>query len=389
MEAKKLVFVSENNNNKFIDIDPGDGEFTVTWGRVGTAGTKTTYPESKYASYVREKLAKGYQDVTEYVAESKNETDFSALPPTVAALVKDLIKAARDRIAESYTISTSAVTQKQVDKAQELLDELNGLQSSQLDVQRINSLLKELYASLPRKMSDTRRFFLKEPNQQFFLELLQSEQSLLDTLKGQVAAPVASSDKFELSAFGLDIREATQAERDEIAKETDFVPGHKKIWRVTNSETEKAFNPKKLRTKLLYHGSKTGNYWSILTGGLKIRPKGVPTTGSMFGNAVYGADKAQKSIGYTSLSGSRWASGDSNYAYLCIFEFATGEKWKVLGSKGEKSYSYWMGSIDKNQLEREGKDSVFASAGNDLRMNEYMVYDSNQVTIRYIIRIEK
>jgi poly [ADP-ribose] polymerase len=236
-------------------------------------------------------------------------------------------------------------------------------------------------------MSDTRRFFLKESNPQFFLELLQSEQSLLDTLKGQVAAPVASSDKFELDAFGLNIREATQDERDEIAKKTDFVPGHKKIWRVTNAETEKNFNPKKLKTKLLYHGSKTANYWSLLTTGMKIRPKGVPTTGSMFDNGCYFADKAQKSIGYTSLQGSRWASGTSNKAYLCLFEVATGKAWSILGPKGEQSYSYWMGSSAASKCMTQGFDSVFASAGKDLRMNEYIVYNDRQCTIRYIIEI--
>lgn len=34
---------------------------------------------------------------------------------------------------------------------------------------------------------------------------------------------------------------------------------------------------------------------------------------------LYFATKARKSIGYTSLSGSRWASGSNNVAYLAIF----------------------------------------------------------------------
>jgi poly [ADP-ribose] polymerase len=40
--------------------------------------------------------------------------------------------------------------------------------------------------------------------------------------------------------------------------------------------------------------------------GLLIRPSGAVHTGSMFGDGIYFADKAQKSIGYSSLSGSHW-----------------------------------------------------------------------------------
>jgi poly [ADP-ribose] polymerase len=35
-----------------------------------------------------------------------------------------------------------------------------------------------------------------------------------------------------------------------------------------------------------------------------IRPSGAVYTGSMFGDGIYFADKAAKSIGYSSLSGS-------------------------------------------------------------------------------------
>ena len=123
---------------------------------------------------------------------------------------------------------------------------------------------------------------------------------------------------------------------------------------------------------------------SILQTGLKIRPKGVATTGSMFGNGIYAANKARKSIGYTSLKGSYWASGHSDRAYLAIFEFATGKEYEVL--KKEK-YSYWMGNLDKQKVNDKGYDSVFAQGGVDLRNDEYIVYDSNQCTIRYLIEL--
>ena len=106
----------------------------------------------------------------------------------------------------------------------------------------------------------------------------------------------------------------------------------------------------------------------------------------MFGDGIYAANKARKSIGYTSLRGSYWASGHSNRAYLAIFEFATGKEWNLLDSQ---SWSGWMSRIDESQVKSKGCDSVFAKGGVDLRNDEYVVYNSNQCTIRYLIELKE
>ena len=155
-------------------------------------------------------------------------------------------------------------------------------------------------------------------------------------------------------------------------------------FKISNIETEKNFNSNNLKTKLFYHGSRNENFLSILQTGLKIRPKGVATTGSMFGDGIYFANKARKSIGYTSLKGSYWASGSSNKAYLAIFEVATGKEWEILKNE---TYKYWMGNIDEQKVKQQGCDSVFAQGGADLRNDEYIIYNSNQCTIRYLIEL--
>jgi poly [ADP-ribose] polymerase len=60
--------------------------------------------------------------------------------------------------------------------------------------------------------------------------------------------------------------------------------------------------------------------------GLLIRPSGAVHTGSMFD--VYFADKAQKSIGYSSLSGSHWTKGNENRAFLALFDVHVGNQKK-------------------------------------------------------------
>jgi len=98
----------------------------------------------------------------------------------------------------------------------------------------------------------------------------------------------------------------------------------------------------------------------------------------MFGDGIYGADKAQKSIGYTSLSGSYWARGSAATAFLALFDFHVGNQKHVTRS----NYG-----LNKKNLVADGFDSVFAEGGADLRNNEYIIYDISQATIRYIVEI--
>ena len=80
-EEKYLVFVSENNNNKFYHMKRNGNTFTATWGRVGTAGQCKSYPISQWDKKLQKKLAKGYTDQSDLhrVAEIKKETEYKKL----------------------------------------------------------------------------------------------------------------------------------------------------------------------------------------------------------------------------------------------------------------------------------------------------------------------
>ena len=112
-----------------------------------------------------------------------------------------------------------------------------------------------------------------------------------------------------------------------------------------------------------------------------IRPTGAIHTGSMFGDGIYFADKAQKSIGYSSLKNSHWTGGSDSTAYLAMFAVHTGN-WKKIRNHSRDCYS-----LSESVLKREGYDSVFAQGGADLRNNEYIVYNGNQCTISHLIEI--
>lgn len=387
----KLICVTPNNNNKYYYMeDLHNGSFKVSYGRVGASEAVLTYPISLWDKKYSEKLKKGYVDVTEKITAIKKTGELDISDPDVKDLINFLMSEARQSIKRDYEISTESVTEEQINQCQNIINNINIAKDyntpDNLKLQEVNEKLVQLYTLIPRRMADTRHYFLKTWNIPFLVELLQAEQSRLDTLKSQVNINQVSSNGITLEELGFTCELASEADKDLIRKNTDFRLTNHRVFKISNKETESVFNPNHLKTKLLYHGSRNENFLSILQTGLKIRPKGVQTTGSMFGDGIYAANKARKSIGYTSLRGSYWASGHSNRAYLAIFEFATGKEWNLLDSQ---SWSGWMSRIDESQVKSKGCDSVFAKGGVDLRNDEYVVYNSNQCTIRYLIELKE
>lgn len=387
----KLICVTPNNNNKYYYMeDLHNGSFKVSYGRVGASETVLTYPISLWDKKYSEKLKKGYVDVTEKITAIKKTGELDISDPDVKDLINFLMSEARQSIKRDYEISTESVTEEQINQCQNIINNINIAKDyntpDNLKLQEVNEKLVQLYTLIPRRMADTRHYFLKTWNIPFLVELLQAEQSRLDTLKSQVNINQVSSNGITLEELGFTCELASEADKDLIRKNTDFRLTNHRVFKISNKETESVFNPNHLKTKLLYHGSRNENFLSILQTGLKIRPKGVQTTGSMFGDGIYAANKARKSIGYTSLRGSYWASGHSNRAYLAIFEFATGKEWNLLDSQ---SWSGWMSRIDESQVKSKGCNSVFAKGGVDLRNDEYVVYNSNQCTIRYLIELKE
>jgi poly [ADP-ribose] polymerase len=160
----------------------------------------------------------------------------------------------------------------------------------------------------------------------------------------------------------------------------------KKVYKVRNLKTQNRFDihmakVEDKKRRLYWHGSRNENWFNILQTGLLIRPSGAVHSGSMFGDGIYFADKAQKSIGYTSLRGSYWARGGDSKAFLALFDVHLGKQKEILH---HNSSCY---SLSKKVLQKEGFDSVFAKGGADLRNNEFIVYDPAQCTVSHLIEI--
>lgn len=426
MKVAKLICVTGENNNKYYNMQQiSETEFRATWGRVDVTEDTKIYPMSKWNATIRDKTKdskkpKPYTDVTHLhavvsVAEGKKSDSMfhSERPDAICRFVENLLNMAKESVKRNYVISANAVTKAQVDEAQDVLNKISALLDVEakkdgklkkvIDATAINDQLLELYKIIPRKMKKVQEHLIdtSEIKTEYELKdaklLFSNEQDALDVMAGQVNMASAEEEDISesedqehdiLHTAQLDAYECSPAEIDMIKKLMGTNASQlKSAIRVVNKKTQKEYDKflaksKNKKTALLWHGSRNENWWSIFQQGLKIRPSNAVLTGAMFGNGVYFADKAQKSIGYTSLRGSYWASGGHNTAYLALYEIHQGDQLELLNWKSEHS------RLDEDKMKQHGKDSVFAKGGADLRNNEYITYNTAQSTIKYLIEIK-
>ncbi|XP_078168947.1 poly(ADP-ribose) polymerase isoform X2 [Carex rostrata] len=150
---------------------------------------------------------------------------------------------------------------------------------------------------------------------------------------------------------------------------------------------------------LLWHGSRLTNWTGILSQGLRIAPPEAPVTGYMFGKGVYFADMFSKSANYCC------ASNSSKSGVLLLCEVALGEMNQLLYSdynannlpKGKLS-TKGMGNTAPDESEYEtieggvvvplGKPKEDHSRAGSLLYNEYIVYNVDQIKMRYLLHVD-
>lgn len=396
-----LIMVTTANNNKYYNLFPEGDQFRVEYGRVDATKTTKYYPMSKWDSQIKNKLGKGYQDVTdlkkdlvEEISSTNPESPYKEIEnAAVRAIVEKLQSLARETIQKNYTVKASAVTQDMVDAAQKIIDTLANSSST---VEEFNDNLLKLFTIIPRKMGNVRDSLASK--QEDFAQIISKEQDLLDVMRGQIyikpenepAETVEKRQQTILEELGLEMEETTPDDVALIKTLMNESAGKfRKAWRVKNLKTQERFDKFVAEndikdTRLLFHGSRSENFWSIIKTGLVLRPTNAVITGKMLGWGIYFAPKCQKSIGYTSLSGSYWAHGGSNVAYMALFEVAYGTPYNVY-SFDSKYYS-----LDYNKLQQfcPGATCVHAHADRGmLRNDEIVVYNEDQLTIKYLIEI--
>ncbi|XP_020212076.1 poly [ADP-ribose] polymerase 1 [Cajanus cajan] len=148
---------------------------------------------------------------------------------------------------------------------------------------------------------------------------------------------------------------------------------------------------------LLWHGSRLTNFVGILSQGLRIAPPEAPATGYMFGKGVYFADLVSKSAQYC------YTDKKNPVGLMLLSEVALGNVYELkkakymdkppegkhstkgLGKKMplESEYAKWRGDVTVPC----GKPVPSNVKSSELMYNEYIVYNTAQVKMQFLLKV--
>lgn len=414
-EYLELNFVGETatgrgNNQQYVMENLHDGTFRGTESRVGiTIGRHRPRsfinPMEKWDEIFQSKVSRGYmvtktkkmeQKVIEKNTSSINGNEYAPIAnASVNEVVTLLLECTTAVLSQNYRIKIDDISDEMIAFGQSILKELSS-GYFKMSVAEFNNKLKTLYAAIPRRIDNLSKILAKRKLD--FNDIIADEQELFDVMVNRVRNAHdlgnCSVRPTVLEAFHLDWRDVTEEEQDKVlsmlkGNASQYV----KAWRIRNRRTEERFDRFCQQEQLseghgidhLFHGSRTENFWSIVTNGLLINPDcGVQRTGSMFGNGTYFAPLAQKSLGYT--NGGYWVGGNKDVRFLAIYKVATG-----------KHYDIYQGSdfsLNKAILQKKcpGAHCAWAhgrgTGGTTLCNDEVIVYDEAQSTIEYLIMMK-
>lgn len=377
----ELVMVSDQNNNKFYRMtDLDNGTFQVVYGRVGGSEAAETYPIHKWDSKYREKLKKGYRDVSDLKIESKSG-EYSFKGKGVEHFFNTFSKYTKDSVKGNYTIAVGSVTKAMLDEAQEILNELLSIKQNG---DRFNKYLLELYTVLPRRMSNVKDYLIKgQESEEQLSRLIAKEQDVLDSLSSSVVTNVIESGQVFEESFGIEMEEidCPQSITDLVNKTKSHGADIYKVYKVTHKTGQDKFDTwleqqDNKNIELLFHGTRNPNVFSILKSGLLIRPtNAVSFAGSAYGSGIYHSAHFQKSLGYTGY--------DSDKIFF-IQSVHMGNPYTYSGwyrdgkdiSRSEMNYP---------SLKKKGYDSLFVKPGDGLQNSEYIVYNAEQTVSSYLL----
>ena len=390
-------------NTRFIMENLGTGEFRCTEGNVGIRAGRhkpkiyerpmeeweDTFDRLSRKGFLLTKTEKMEKKKIQTGGMSLNGENFAPLlDQEVAAFVNLLTSYANQLMEESYTVSVEMISNEMISLAEDILNTLaTGYET--MSVADFNNKLKILYAAIPRRIDNLSKVIAHMPSD--MRDIVAKEQELFDVMVSQIrSAGIASNStgRTILDAFGIDINRVTDSEEAYIKRRMgQQADRYRRAFRVRNLRTEANFDAYCKKEQLaenagidhLFHGSRSENFWSIITNGLTINPVGVVITGKAYGNGTYFAPNAIKSMGYTSSSGSKWANGTEKVGYLGIYKVATGKRYSPHGCDTSLTWK-------KLQEKCPGAHCTWAEARySGFMMDEVIVYQDCQSTVEYLV----
>ncbi len=428
IEETTLIFVAATtNNNKFYRVTLDDtGVVHKTWGRVGTSGTNSTDQGGRgsYDRIIREKTRKGYKP-TETVSDTSTNSSKNVEKEELKGIAKrTLVSGTGNTILEVLIDKLVAQNNHAIIEASGGQMKINsdGLITTPLGLVSFNSIekakgllenlvtnfktddLNEYLTLVPQKVGRTRGWdkqFLDTPEkitaQRDFLKQLSESLSLHEDRK-KIAIQAVNSDENTDDAFDEKyadlfrykirvLEDKKEFKRIESFynknRKTMHSSSHLKLKRVyilDDPNGSKSYGKKLKKVgneRELWHGTRIWNVLSILRKGIMIRPEKdigtVQINGKMFGYGAYFSDESTKSLNYS------YGYWDGNSRDENCFMFLSNV------AMGNSHVTDRFGSYSNNHIQRSGQhDSIFAKGGTSVRNNEMIVWEEDQINMRYL-----
>ena len=362
------------------------------------------------------------------VVELKNLDD-TGLPKSILhketqRLVSELMGATNQFVIKTLKCPLGQLTNKQIDDGRARLNSAKDIveknKTSQNDKDKLLELTNEFYSLIPHNLGSGARGQMTELLLNTKEKINQKEYDLDTLLDAKDLNIELTGNDVDLKYKSLDTEISFIEHNDELFNWLNGMihetraSNHRHLGKITllnawyinrNGERDKFNNtaeriakecgkqvyPDKMETLVktrpdgnpdlfkkanvipLFHGTRTENLTGILKKGLLIRPSGVVLCGSMYGNALY-MGKSTKSINYTNIKSSYWASGSDDRAFLFVTDCILGSQ-KIATGPG----FYSKDNIKPNH-------SVWAQGGRSGVINdEFMLYTTNQNNLKYLL----
>lgn len=394
------------NSNKFyiLELQEGVGiqPFAVycEYGRLGSSPQRkhrffgTEYEaEREYQKIKRSKESKGYkvvdiqdQSVGQVKVDVKDgrKKEVGQIKNKVHRLVGKLYQSATSYLVSAIQTPLGKVSGTQVVKGLTVLKKIEDILDGggTLDANRLERLSDEFYSVIPVPFGsrvDKNKFlidnYVKLNERKDLLGVMNSVVQAQDTLEKTLQEKYESLNiKLKpLSSRTNDYKRIVEKVSGSHSRHHRFNVKVTDVFEVEEMLGHDAFNPNNVETMELFHGSRNENILSIMQSGLKIKPKSAVHTGSMFGSGIYFASDVTKSANY--CWGFGHASEESYYMFIC--EVATGK------IKDYDSAQPHLSSAPKPF------NSVRGVKGRSLLHDEHIVFNDNQVKIKFIVEFKK
>lgn len=336
------------------------------------------YPSQIYWAGYYKWINKGYHDITKSVTGEKiqlNKVTRNYPSEAYGELWSILVTGAKDYLTRTIP-SNARITKDSLTEAWVYVERMK----SSDDTDFIKESLEYLQTLIPRIKKDSNKDINKAiAKEERLLQAIEAkmmdekviDKEIFDPMEIEVGYPQIQEEQMIKQMF----------KNRRVLRYTEEHAYIMKIYKVRKASQEARQQEYKQETghtkcDLLWHGSKTESWGSILKNNLTSSPEDIEGadwrfSGSALGKGLYFADNPYKSISYSSL-------GKDSIGVMGIYSVVNEKPLKKKGGFGNWNWQ---------RVNREGYDLLLSVGGslNNRDRDEYVVFDERECTPRYIV----